>query len=128
MDREGIAVNTEQRLAGVQAQPNTPQELRSMHREFWNEVRIQEFWRGDAFKMAGTSNLLSYNLARMLIQFLGRDWGEFVRFAAGAKRHDGGAEAALSELSIDLGGYVCALLEKEEAPAWRPNPAAWAAN
>lgn len=124
---EGIAVNTEQRLTGVPAQSHTPHQLRDMHRQFWNEARIQTFWSGDSFFQPGDSNLLSYDLARMLVDYLARDWDSFSRFVAQARRMDGGESALNAVFAASLGDYVCALLEKPESAAWQPDAARWQA-
>lgn len=122
---EGLAVNTERRLTGALPSLVTPQELRRMHLKFWGETEIQEFWCGQSFFRTDDGNLLSYELARILVEQMGRDWELFARFASNAKRADGGAEAARDIFGTDLGAYACALLEREPDPRWSPNPAAW---
>jgi hypothetical protein len=125
---EGLAVNTERRLTGALPSLVTPQELRRMHLRFWGETEIQEFRSGQSFFRTDDGNLLSYELARILVEQMERNWGWelFARFASNAKRDDGGAEAARDVFNADLGAYACALLEREPDPSWAPNPAAWA--
>ncbi|MGJ7498735.1 hypothetical protein ACSFBF_00105 [Variovorax sp. ZT5P49] len=123
---EGLAVNTERKLAGAGAMLYTPQELQRKHLKFWDEAKIQEFWSGQSFFRTDDGNLLSYELARILVEQMGRNWELFASFASNAKRDDGGAEAARNIFSADLGAYACALLEREPDPSWTPNPAAWA--
>jgi hypothetical protein len=123
---EGIAVNTEQRLAGVRASDYTPQELRQKHLQFWGEAQLQQFWSGESFNRIDDGNLLSYDLARIIVEHLARDWDSFKRFVLAADHADGGAAAARQELGLDLGDLVCSLLEKKPSGAWAPRPQAWA--
>ncbi|HSV52310.1 MAG TPA: hypothetical protein VLJ57_09355 [Burkholderiaceae bacterium] len=118
---EGIAVNTEHRLAGAQPKLQTPQELRAMHLKFWEEETIQEFWAGTSFQRTDDGNLLSYELARILVDYMSREWQAFAQFASNASREDGGAAAALQYMSMDLGQAVCALLEQPVDEAWAPS-------
>jgi len=117
---EGLAVNTEQRLTGVQGSSYTAQELRGMHLAFWGEAEIREFWNGYSFQRVDDGNLLSYDLARILVAYLAKDWDAFRRFVLVANMADGGAQAAREQLDADLGELVCALLGRPFAPAWRP--------
>lgn len=120
---EGIAVNTEHRLTGVRAE-HTPQELQRMHQRFWGEAEIQQFWTGESFRRPDDGNKLSYDLARIIVEQLGKDWASFAAFAASASRDDAGARAARETWGIDLGAMVCALLEREAQPSWEPRLAA----
>ena len=120
---EGIAVNTERRLSNVGASLYTPLEMRDKHLQFWGPVEIQEFWSGASFFRTDDGNLLSYDLARLLVEQLGKSWESFQRFVAQARREDAGAAAAAEHLGVDLGAYVCALFEKTDPPAWKPLPA-----
>ncbi|WP_208512790.1 hypothetical protein [Variovorax paradoxus] len=122
---EGLAVNTERRLAGAGPAMHTPQELRRKHLAFWGEVEIQQFWSGESFFRTDDGNLLSYELARILVEQLARDWNAFARFASSARREDGGAEAALEVFDADLGALACALLERQPDRQWSPAPATW---
>jgi len=117
---EGLAVNTEQRLTGVQGSVYTPQELRSMHLAFWGEQEIQEFWSGQSFQRVDDGNLLSYDLARILVAWLAKDWAPFRDFVLAAHMADGGAQAAQAHLGVDLGELASALLGQAEAAGWRP--------
>lgn len=122
---EGLAVNTEQRLMGVPRSSYTASELRAMHDEFWSEQTIQEFWSGTSFLRADQANFLSYELARIMVEQMGRDWPSFVQFVQEAEHADAGAKAAATYLGLDLGSYACALLARSPAPDWQPDPDAW---
>jgi hypothetical protein len=117
---EGIAVNTEQRLVGVLPKQQTPQQLRAMHLKFWNPETIQQFWAGPSFQRTDDGNLLSYELARILVDHMSRDWSAFAQFLQAADREDAGAAAAHRHLSMNLGEAVCALLEQRFDAAWTP--------
>ena len=119
---EGLAVNTEQRLTGVQGAVYTPQELRGMHLAFWGEATIQEFWSGYSFQRLDDGNLLSYDLARILVAYMAKDWAAFRPFVLAAHHADGGAQAARDYLGADLGELACALMGQAYAPAWSPLP------
>lgn len=123
---EGLAVNTERRLAAAPV-THTPQQLRAMHLAFWREEEIQEFWSGKSFLRTDNGNLLSYDLARLIVEQVAEDWEHFKQFVLTADGADAGAAAALTHLGIDLGEFVCALLERENPSAWTPKPGAWVA-
>ncbi len=55
-------------------------------------------------------NLLSYDLARILVAYMAKDWEAFRRFVLAANMADGGAAAAREHLGADLGKLACALL------------------
>ena len=117
---EGIAVNTERRLAGAQPRLQTPQQLHAMHESFWTADRMREFWSGDSFLRTDDGNLLSYELARILVDYMSREWEGFVSFATHAHREDSGAAAAKQFLGLDLGVSVCAILGQEFDESWAP--------
>jgi hypothetical protein len=122
---EGLAVNTEHRIAGVPGQPLTAQELHKKHSSFWGPQEIQEFWSGESFKRADDANMLSYDLARLLVAQFAKDWEAFKRFVLEADAVDAGAASAQENLQMDLGAAVCALLEKGPASQWGPEPSTW---
>jgi hypothetical protein len=117
---EGIAVNTEHRLTGARRGEHTPQELQRMHQRFWGEAEIQQFWTGESFRRPDDGNKLSYDLARIIVEQLGKSWEPFSAFVSAASREDAGAKAAREALGIELGAMVCALLQREADPAWEP--------
>jgi hypothetical protein len=122
---EGVAVNTERRVAGPQGSLYTPHELHAMHLDHWNPDRIQAFWTGDSFlSTEENSALLSYELARIIVEQMARDWDAFLAFlsAAGAL-DDAGAEAARSVFGIGLGAYAAALVEAPSDVGWAPDTA-----
>lgn len=108
---EGLAVNVEQRIAPTPS-AHTPLQLHGKHAAFWGESEIQEFWAGKSFLRPDDGNLLSYALARLIVEQLSRDWEPFRRFVLAADSADAGAAAAKEHLGVDLGEFVCALLEK----------------
>jgi hypothetical protein len=122
---EGVAVNTEHKLAGAGRLPHTPHEIHQMHLRFWNPATIQEFWAGTSFQRTDDGHLLSYELARVVVEQMARDWEAFEAFAATAERQDAGAAAARQALGIDLGAYVGALLQADGSAGWAPHPACW---
>ncbi|WP_432726001.1 hypothetical protein [Variovorax sp. W6] len=123
---EGLAVNTERKLAGAGAMPlGERHQLRRSHLRFWDEARIQEFWSGASFFRTDEGNKLSYELARILVEQMGQNWELFTRFASNAKREDGGAEAAKAVYDMDLGAYACILMEREPDASWTPDPQSW---
>ena len=119
---EGIAVNVERQLTGTRPLIYTPHELHDKHLKFWDDATIQEFWSGQSFHRGGDGNLLSYELARILVDNMGHDWPSFAGFVAAANRGDAGAQAARIWLSVDLGASVRGLLELEPSGDWSPKP------
>lgn len=117
---EGLAVNTEHKIAGATRGLHTPHQLHAQHRRFWGEAEIQQFWSGESFSRPDEGNTLSYDLARLMVEQMARTWGQFENFVLNATRADAGATAAQTHLGVDLGAYVCALFEKEPSTAWSP--------
>ncbi|HWM43250.1 MAG TPA: hypothetical protein VNP36_12485 [Burkholderiales bacterium] len=122
---EGLAVNTERRLAETAREPlGAPEKLHDKLRRFGSVVSIQEFWSGIAFHIPESQNL-SYELARILVAQLARDWQPFAQFVLHAERADAGAAAAREYLGLDLGELVTALLERDTPRSWSPDPSKW---
>jgi len=117
---EGIAVNTEHRLTGMHRSELTPQQMHRLHQGFWGETEIQQFWTGTSFRRPDDGNKLSYDLARIIVEQLGKTWEPFTAFVARAQRSDAGAQAARDAMDIDLGALVCALLERDSEATWAP--------
>jgi len=122
---EGLAVNTEQRLCPSGPAMLTPQQMHAKHRAFWGHTEIQEFWSGKSFLRNDDGNMLSYDLARILVAQMSADWPSFRAFVTQANAADAGATAAAEHLGLDLGAAACALLEKEPGCAWAPEPTSW---
>ena len=129
---EGIAVNTERRIAGKQPSLHTPFEIDAMQRRFWGVAEIQQFWSGESFQRTDDGNLLSYELARVMVEQMARDWPSFAEFVRNAQRGDAGAASAIEHLGIDLGAAAAALTGKVETAGWAPGvpdagaaPATW---
>ncbi len=128
---EGIAVNTEHRLCPPLRDPRglgqTPWQMRERHRAFWNAQTLQEFWSGKSFLRPDEGNELSYDLARILVEQLGRDWESFRRFARAAQAADAGQDAARVHLNLSLGDAMAALLDLPSQAAPAPDPKTWSA-
>lgn len=122
---EGLAVNTERTLAGSTGNGHTPQQLHGKHVAFWDPARIQEFWSGRSFYRTDDGQMLSYELARILVQEMARDWPSFGAFTREARRDDAGHDAARRLLGVDLAASVCALFGKAPDEGWRPDPGRW---
>lgn len=122
---EGIAVNTEYRVSRPAYARWTPEETRAKHLKHWTASTIQAFWSGASFSVAGDTNTLSYDLARMLVLHLGKDWAAFRAFANAANWQDGGAAAMLEVLGCTPGALACALFEQEPDDRWEPAPSRW---
>ena len=117
---EGLAVNTERRLAGRVPERHTPEEMHAKLLRFFGPAEVQEFWSGRSFQRSDDGNMLSYELARILVEHLAADWSRFARFANAAHFSDAGAAAAREHLGVDLGAFVAALLERDDPGACRP--------
>jgi hypothetical protein len=125
---EGLAVNTELRFARRSDSRSTPQELHRKHLAFWRQDTLQEFWSGQSFLRTDDGNLLSYDLARILVAHAARDWDAFRDFVLAAVVEDAGAAAARDHLGADLGELVCALFELDPALGYSPDPQTWTAD
>lgn len=118
---EGIAVNVEQAVAGSRTSGlNAQQLLRAKHLHFWNATTIQAFWSGESFFRTDDGNLLSYDLARVLVKFISSDFAAFGNFVRSARQEDAGAEAAQAHLSLNLGQCVASFLESDVVEQWAP--------
>lgn len=123
---EGIAVNMEHRLIGNGPSAPWQAEMRAKHLRFWNPHTAQRFWCGESFHEPGDSNMLSYDLARILVEQFAADWQRFAAFVRAADWRDGGAAAAREQLGISLGVAVAAMHEQEAgAAAFEPQPSSW---
>ena len=119
---EGLAVNTEHKIAGATPGLHSPHQLHAQHQRFWGEAEIQQFWSGESFMRPDEGNTLSYDLARVMVQQMSGNWQPFENFVLNANRSDAGASAAQAHLGVDLGAYVCALFAKEPSAGWFPHP------
>lgn len=117
---EGLAVNTEYRLAGQSPSVYGEIEMRSRHLAFWNDTTIQQLWSGESFARPDDGNMLSYDLARILVAHLARDWDAFKEFVAEAHYADAGAASARKHLGVSLGALVAGLLECQHSLSWEP--------
>ncbi|MDP4300943.1 gluzincin family metallopeptidase [Leptothrix discophora] len=122
---EGLAVNVERRLCRTPP-THTPQQLHARHLAFWRPRDIQDFWSGRSFLRPDDGNLLSYDLARLIVEQLSRPWEPFKQFVLAADGADAGSAAARQYLGVDLGEVVCVLLEQPSpAVPWGPDPGQW---
>jgi hypothetical protein len=122
---EGIAVNTERRLVRSGAKLYGPEEMHRRHLAFWGPSEIQQFWSGKSFLRSDDGNMLSYDLAQIIVEQLSKHWGPFQKFVLAADRADAGVAAGREHLGIDLGAYVCAILQKEDCSLFTPDPTTW---
>lgn len=123
---EGIAVNTERRVAGAQPSLHTAMELHALLREHWSAAKVQRLWSGESFLRADDDTLLSYELARILVEQMSRAWDDFATFVrAAAHATDAGAAAARDALGVDLGACAAGLVEAPSSEGWAPQPERW---
>jgi hypothetical protein len=118
---EGLAVNTEHRLAGPTPPGFSPREMHAKHVEFWNPETIQEFWNGLAFQRSDEGMMLAYDLATILTRNMAQEWKPFATFANAASYEDAGDRAARQYLHLDLGACVAALFDGQSPADWAPN-------
>lgn len=118
---EGLAVNTEHRFVPTRPRYRA-EELQFLFGRFWNTQTIQEFWSGKSFLRPDDGQPLSYELARILVQLLDKDYERLVRFCAGATYEDGGEAASREVLGTGLGDLMQVVLGEG---TWTPDPAAW---
>jgi hypothetical protein len=126
---EGLAVNTEQRLSPPPRSDVAATQMHAKHLAYWGPQEIQAFWSGQSWLEPGDANVLSYDLARILVAQFAADWLAFRSFVLSANISDAGQAAAIEHLGLDLGAAVCAMLEKEVSigacAPWQPQPHAW---
>jgi hypothetical protein len=67
--------------------------------------------------------MLSYDLARILVDQFARSWEHFKSFVLEAAPADAGAAAAQRHLGLDLGAAVQSIFGKKGS--WAPRPEAW---
>jgi hypothetical protein len=120
---EGIAVNTEERLAPRTGRRlHTAEEMQRKHAGFWSETTLQDFWSGRSWYRPGDANMLSYDLARQLVVLAASEGDAFRDFANAADAEDSGAAAALAHLGYPVATLAEAVLGEG---AWQPRPEAW---
>ena len=117
----GIAVNTARQLVNKKSCGGCgSQQLHHQLLAYWDESEIPAFWSGASFQRADEGLQLSYELARIMAELLAKDWPSFKNLVINAQADDAGAEAARTYLDMDLGEFVCALLERDYSPGWSP--------
>lgn len=121
---EGLAVNTEYRLCPPPR--DAAHALDVVHRRFWGEAEIQQFWSGWSFKRSDEGSQLSYDLARIMVAlFAKQDWAAFRSFVNEADAADAGLAAARRHLGVELGDSAAALVGRGPDASWRPAPRFW---
>jgi len=119
----GIAVNTERQLVSKKSCGGCgSQQLHHRLLAYWNEYEIQNFWSGVSFQRADEGLELSYELARIMVELLAKDWQSFASFVTHAHAEDAGKAAAQAYLDMGLGELACAMLEREHSAGWSPVP------
>jgi hypothetical protein len=118
---EGLAVNTEHRFVPPRRRYR-PEELKYLFARFWNEQTIQEFWSGKSFLRPDDGQPLSYELARLLVHLLDKDYALLARFCADADGADGGDAAAQRVFGAGLQELAGIVLGPGQ---WRPQPESW---
>jgi len=117
----GIAVNTGRQLVKNKSCGGcSSQQLHHQLLTYWDESEIQNFWSGVSFQRADEGLELSYELARIMVELLARDWPSFKNFVISANADDAGEAAARAHLDMGLGELVCALLERDDQAGWSP--------
>lgn len=122
---EGIAVNAEHRFYPPHAPLYSPLEMREKHLRFWGASEVQEFWSGKSFFRSDDGNLLSYDLAQILVAHFSADWDRFRAFVLSSNSADSGQAAAIENLDLQLGTAVASVMEREVDGSWEPNPSLW---
>src|SRR4029077_14574787 len=90
-------------------------DLRDRHLTFWNPETIQKFWSGVSFREPGESNQLSYSLAEIFVNLIGkvkswrychvRPFGPVsLRYSSSTKLVEGTSQEMLSPFSVRLSG------------------------
>jgi hypothetical protein len=120
---EGLAVNTEQRFVPTRPRYSTS-EFAYLMGKFWNAQTIQEFWSGKSFLRSDEGQSLSYELARLMVQMLAKDYDLFKRYCNLAKTEDAGQDAARQLFGHGLETIVTAVLG---TGVWLPDPNRWSA-
>jgi hypothetical protein len=119
---EGIAVNTEYRLAGNPGSLYRADEMHEKHATFWDAAKVQEFWSGKSWLRADDGNMLSYDLARTIVGALAQDYPKFVRFANTCDYQDGGAAALRAVYDVPPSALIAAKIGEGD---WEPQPDTW---
>jgi hypothetical protein len=117
---EGLAVTMENQLTGRKFNEYTPAQMRHKHLDFWGTEEVQQFGSGKSFARTDDGNLLSYDLARILVEQFSSDWVSFKSFVLAAHFDDAGQSAARKYLDIDLGAALCSLMEEPALASWSP--------
>jgi hypothetical protein len=99
--------------------------MHEKHLQFWGKAELQQFWSGRSFLRSDDGNMLSYDLARILVAQFSSEWEVFRSFVLEASLSDAGALAARQHLGLELGTAVAAVLEKVSDQGCHPNPESW---
>ena len=115
---EGLAIAVQDEICGSPSMPMDAGRFRR-HAAFWNEATIQEFWSGAAFERVDEGRELSYELARLSVASLAREYEAFAKFANSAHYDDGGEAAARHAFGASLGGLIERFFGEGD---WSPRP------
>lgn len=122
---EGLAVNAEHSLCNSASRDTDSQKLHERHLNFWTPTTVQQLWSGASFKRTDEGCELSYDISRILVSQLAKNWAQFESFVLEAEMNDGGQMSASDKYGLTLGAMICALLEKEHSSSWEPMPEMW---
>lgn len=122
---EGLAVNTEYSMCGSTSTGTDTPERHNQHRNFWNPTTVQQLWSGASFRRTDEGNLLSYDISRILVSQMAKNWEKFEAFVLDADLNDSGQRSANEKYGITLGAMICALLDKQYSADWEPMPEKW---
>lgn len=117
---EGVAVVMEELLADRRL--HLDGEMVTRHVNYWNADTIQQFWSGDSFYFADDGQLLSYDLAHILVRNMSADFEAFKRFCTLASCDDAGEAACIECFRSSLGQKVGAFLGPGD---WFPKKDQW---
>ncbi|WP_144391773.1 hypothetical protein [Pleionea sediminis] len=101
---EGLAQNMEIQCGFQNAVREN--NLAQKHLGYWSKEKGKRFWSGESFSTSGTESELAYDLARILVQLIVKDWDNFVDFVHNLSYEDSGLTAAKNYLNIDLEEFV----------------------
>lgn len=116
---EGLAVSIEKHLTRNSTTEFSHHQMQHMHTNYWTTKTIQEFWFGQSFNTTASSRL-AYDLAKNMVQLLGKNWKQFTQFALNAHMNDAGTTSAQKHFDFTLGQCVCILLHQPYSDSWEP--------
>jgi hypothetical protein len=91
-------------------------DLIDKHRTYWSMETIQKFWSGESFR-AEESVELSYSLAKILLNLISSEKGDFKNFLQTAHYRDAGEAAFAASYGKNLGDLATIFLGSGD---WNP--------